>query len=84
LVVACSSNSIQYGIPLYNFDLIQYKLTHLLSGKKRLIKDMSHYISVQFTGETFMRSGKYSNYITEVRKAGANRSLVQIERQRIQ
>jgi hypothetical protein len=74
-VVACSSNSIKYGIPLYNFELIQDKLISSLSGKKRLLSDMTHYNSVQFSGEIFTRNSKYSSYITEVRKTGANRSL---------
>lgn len=48
----CSSSSVKYGngIPLYNFELIQYKLTNMLYGKKRLIEDMKHYINVQFGG----------------------------------
>lgn len=63
------------GIPLYNLDLIQYKLTNELYGKKRLVTDMKHYINVQFSGESFSRAGKYSNYITEVRQIGAHKLL---------
>jgi hypothetical protein len=66
LVAASSSSSVKYsnGIPLYNLDLIQYKLTNQLYGKKRLVTDMKHYTNVQFSGEGFTRAGKYSNYIT--------------------
>jgi len=84
-VAASSSSSVKYsnGIPLYNFDLIQYKLTNKLYGKKRLVTDIKHYSNVQFSGECFTRAGKYSNYITEVRQAGANRSLDQNDKDRI-
>ena len=85
LVAASSSSSVKYsnGIPLYNFDLIQYKLTNGLYGKKRLVTDLKHYNSVSFAGEGFTRAGKYSNYITEVRQAGANRPLDPNDKERI-
>ena len=85
LVASSSSSSVKYsnGIPLYNFDLIQYKPTNGLYGKKRLVTDMKHYSSVSFAGEGFTRAGKYSNYITEVRQAGANRALDPNDKERI-
>ena len=85
LIGASSSSSVKYsnGIPLYNFDLIQYKLTNMLYGKKRLISDLKHYTNVQFVGEAFTRAGKYSNYITEVRQVGANRPLDPTDKERI-
>lgn len=84
-IAASSSSSVKYsnGIPLYNFDLIQYKLTNKLYGKKRLVTDMKHYSNVQFSGESFTRAGKYSNYITEVRQVGANRPLDPNDRDRL-
>ena len=82
LVKYCSSSSVKYGnsIPLYNFDLIQYRLINMLYGKKRLVTDLKHYTNVHFGGEAFTRGGKYSNYITEVRQMGANRALDGSER----
>lgn len=63
------------GIPLYDFEGIQHILTTELYGKKRLVSDQNQFINIQFSGEAFTQMAKYSNYLTEVREAGASKSL---------
>lgn len=64
--MSLSSNFVKYGngIPLYDFEVMQHKLTTKLYGKKRMITDIKQFNNIQFSGEAFTRMGKYSNYLT--------------------
>lgn len=77
LIISLSSSFVKYGngIPIYDFEVLQHKLTTKLYGKKRLITDKNQFSNIQFSGEVFTRMGRYSNYLTEVRDSGANKML---------
>ena len=60
---------------VYDFDRIQLALILQIIGKKLLLLDMSLFNNVQFIGETFSKQGKYSDYITQIRKFDLNHPI---------